>query len=93
MAVVTAVFLKIVIRFLKIGLLTAATVAQMIYTAHALPLSVNLLVIILFATASVAFLLRPAFLEPCILRRVPHYIPININREVITHWFSSARSP
>ena len=93
LAVITAVFLKTGIRLLKIGLLTAATVVLMIYTAHAPPLSVNLLVIILLAIASVAFLLSPAFLESWILRRAPHYIPLNINREVVTHWFSSARSP
>ena len=69
MAVTTAVFLKIGPRLLRIGLLTVVTSILVIITVGSLPVSLNVLAVILMIVASVAFLLGPAILESTFERR------------------------
>ena len=69
MAVTTAVFLKIGPRLLRIGLLTVVTSILVIITVASLPVSLNVLAVILMIVASVAFLLGPAILESTFERR------------------------
>ena len=63
MAVTTAVFLKVGPRLLRIGLLTVSTSILVIITAASLPVSLNVLAVVLMIVASLAFLLSPAMLE------------------------------
>jgi hypothetical protein len=69
MAVTTAVFLKVGPRLLRIGLLTVSTSILVIITAASLPVSLNVLAMILMIVASLAFLLSPAMLESKMERR------------------------
>jgi hypothetical protein len=63
MAVTTAVFLKVGPRLLRIGLLTVSSSILVIITAASLPVSLNVLAVVLMIVASLAFLLSPAMLE------------------------------
>ena len=63
MAVTTAVFLKVGPRLLRIGLLTVSTSILVVITAASLPVSLNVLAVVLMIVASLAFLLSPAMLE------------------------------
>ena len=63
MAVTTAVFLKVGPRLLRIGLLTVSTSILVIITAASLPVSLNVLAVVLMIVASLVFLLSPAILE------------------------------
>ena len=69
MAVTTAVFLKVGPRLLRIGLLTVSTSILVIITAASLPVSLNVLAVVLMIVASLAFLLSPAMLESKMERR------------------------
>ena len=69
MAVTTAVFLKVGPRLLRIGLLTVSTSILVIITAASLPVSLNVLAVVLMIVASLAFMLSPAMLESKIERR------------------------
>ena len=69
MAVTTGVFLKLGPRLLRIGLLTVATSILVIITAASLPVSLNVLAVVLMIVASLAFLLCPAMLESTLERR------------------------
>lgn len=91
LAVTTGVFLKVGHRLVKIGLLTVSTVLLVVYTTLASPMSLNVLAAILIAVASVAFLLSPALLEARLRRKEGWYVPLNTYREVVTHWFVTAK--
>ena len=69
MAVTTAVFLKVGPRLLRIGLLTVSTSILVVITAASLPVSLNVLAVVLMIVASLAFLLSPAMLESKVERR------------------------
>ena len=69
MAVTTAVFLKVGPRLLRIGLLTVSTSILVIITAASLPVSLNVLAVVLMIVASLAFMLSPAMLGSKIERR------------------------
>ena len=69
MAVTTAVFLKVGPRLLRIGLLTVSTSILVVITAASLPVSLNVLAVVLIIVASLAFLLSPAMLESKVERR------------------------
>ena len=69
MAVTTAVFLKLGPRLLRIGLLTVVTSILVVITAASLPVSLNVLAVVLMIIASLAFLLCPAMLESTLERR------------------------
>ena len=69
MAVTTAVFLKVGPRLLRIGLLTVSTSILVVITAASLPMSLNVLAVVLMIVASLAFLLSPAMLESKVERR------------------------
>ena len=69
MAVTTAVFLKVGPRLLRIGLLTVSTSILVIITAASLPVSLNVLAVVLMIVASLVFMLSPAMLESKIERR------------------------
>ena len=69
MAVTTAVFLKVGPRLLRIGLLTVSTSILVVITAASLPVSLNVLAVVLMIVASLAFLLSPAMLESKMERR------------------------
>ena len=69
MAVTSAVFLKVGPRLIRIGLLTVTTSILVIVTAASLPVSLNVLAVVLMIVASLAFLLSPAMLESKIGRR------------------------
>ena len=70
MAITTAIFLKLGPRLLRIGLLTVSTTILVVITAASLPVSLNVLAVVLMIVASVAFLLCPAMLESTLARRV-----------------------
>lgn len=84
LAVTTAVFLRVGPRLLQIGLLTAATAILVIPTAVSLPVSFNVLAILLMMVASVAFLLSPAMLESPLGRRSSRYPERDSGGEVVT---------
>ena len=89
LAVTTAVFLKVGPRPFRIGLLTLATVILVAITAASLPVSLDMLAVLLMIVASVAFLLSPAMLDP--QRQGGHYhLPRRRSGELVTHWFTSA---
>lgn len=69
MAVTTAVFLKVGPRLFRIGLLTVSTSILVVITAASLPVSLNVLAVVLMIVASLAFLLSPAMLESKVERR------------------------
>ena len=69
MAVTTAVFLKLGPRLLRIVLLTVTTSILVVITAASLPVSLNVLAVVLMVIASLAFLLCPAMLESTLDRR------------------------
>jgi hypothetical protein len=71
LAVVTAVFLKIGPRVVKIGLLALTTAILIIITATSLPVDFSFLALLLMIIASVAFLLSPAMLESQLNNRQP----------------------
>jgi len=54
---------------LRIGLLTVSTSILVIITAASLPVSLNVLAVVLMIVASLAFLLSPAMLESKMERR------------------------
>ena len=68
MAITTAVFLKLGPRLLRIGLLTVSTAILVVITAASLPVSLNVLAVMLMIVASLAFLLCPAMLESTLER-------------------------
>jgi hypothetical protein len=63
MALTTAVFLRLSPRLLRIGLLTVSTSILVVITAASLPVSLDVLAVVLMIVASLAFLLCPAMLE------------------------------
>ncbi|PKB79023.1 MAG: hypothetical protein BZY88_15450 [SAR202 cluster bacterium Io17-Chloro-G9] len=63
LAVTTAVFLKVGPRLVRIGLLTLSTVILVAITAASLPVSLDMVAVLLMIIASVAFLLSPAMLD------------------------------
>jgi hypothetical protein len=69
--VVTAVFLKIGPRVLKIGLLALTTAILIVISATSLPVDFSFLALLLMIIASVAFLLSPAMLESQLNNRQP----------------------
>ena len=69
LAITTAVFLRVGPRLLRIGLLTVSTMILVVITAASLPVSLNLLAVILMIVASLAFLLCPAVLGSTLERR------------------------
>jgi hypothetical protein len=101
LAITTAVFLKVGPRLVKIGLLTLSTAILVIATAASLPVSFNLLAILLMILASVAFLLSPAILDSQLSYRHSRYPTSNSplflptpardkkegSEKVVTHWF------
>ena len=89
LAVTTAAFMKLGQRLLQIALLTISTAVLVVYTAVALPLSSDVLAMVLITLAAVAFLLSPAVVESRWVRRLPQYNDIIRGEEVVTHWFSS----
>lgn len=89
LAVTTAVFLKIGPRLVRIGLLTLATVILVAITAASLPVSLDMLAVLLMIVASVTFLLSPAMLDPQRQGR-HHPLPQAETGELVTHWFTSA---
>ncbi|PKB78554.1 MAG: hypothetical protein BZY88_17855 [SAR202 cluster bacterium Io17-Chloro-G9] len=88
LAVTTAVFLKVGPRLFRIGLLTLATVILVAITAASLPVSLDMLAVLLMIVASVAFLLSPAMLDP---QRQGRNYQLRRHRsgEVVTHWFTN----
>ena len=54
---------------LRIGLLTVSTTILVVITAASLPVSLNVLAVLLMIVASLAFLLCPAMLESTLERR------------------------
>lgn len=73
LAVVTAVFLKIGPRVIKIGLLALTTAILIVITAASLPVDFSFLAFLLMIIASVAFLLSPAMLESQLNHHQPHF--------------------
>jgi hypothetical protein len=71
LAVVTAVFLKIGPRVLKIGLLALTTAILIVISATSLPVDFSFLAFLLMIMASVVFLLSPAMLESQLNHRQP----------------------
>ena len=71
LAMVTAAFLKIGPRVIKIGLLTLTTAILIVITAASLPVDFSYLAFLLMIIASVAFLLSPAMLESQLNNRQP----------------------
>jgi hypothetical protein len=71
LAMVTAAFLKIGPRVIKIGLLTLTTAILIVITAASLPVDFSYLAFLLIIIASVAFLLSPAMLESQLNNRQP----------------------
>jgi hypothetical protein len=91
LAITTAVFMKVGHRFLKIGLLTAATGVLIIVTMAAIPFSFGLLTITLIAIASVAFIISPVLLQSRLNDPEPSYIPMDSVEEGTTHWSPNER--
>ncbi len=96
LAVVTAVFLKVGRRVVKIALLMASTAVLVIFTVAAIPFSFGILFGILITLASVAFLLSPAILQSRLDRKESSDPsveggPVVEGEEVVTHWFTNAR--
>ena len=86
LAIITAVFVKIGPRLVKIGLLTLATAVLVTITAGSLPVSLSVLAVFMMIVVSVVFLLSPAMLES----QRNHNHPLGSNEEpgvVVTHWF------
>ena len=69
MAATTAVFFNVVPTLLRTGLLTVSTSILVVITAASLPVSLNVLAVVLMIVASLAFLLSPAMLESKVERR------------------------
>ena len=89
LAVTTAVFLKLGSRLVKIGLLTVSTAILVIATAASLPISFNLLAVLLMILASVAFLLSPAMLESKLSHRDSQYPRDDSGGDAVTDWFTN----
>ena len=90
LAVTTAVFLKIGPRLARIGLLTLVTAILVAVSAASLPISLNVLAVLLMIVASVVFLLSPAMLEAQLSHRQGNLRVQETGGEVVTHWFANS---
>jgi hypothetical protein len=88
LAVTTAVFLKIGPRLVRIGLLTLATVILVAITAASLPVSLDMLAVLLMIVASVTFLLSPAMLDSHRSKHhpEPNQLPPGPGDDVMNNW-------
>lgn len=91
LAVTTALFLKIGPRLLRIGLLTLVTAILVAVSAASLPISLNVLAVLLMTVASVVFLLSPAMLESQLSHRQGYLRAQGGGGEVVTHWFANSK--
>ncbi len=89
LAVTTAAFLKVGPRLLRIALLTGTTAILVVVTATSLPVSLNVVAIMLMIVASLVFLLSPAVLDSQLNHRNSGRGKGKLGGEVVTHWFSN----
>ncbi len=88
LALVTAAFLRVGPRLVRIGLLTLTTVIMVAITAASLPVDLGMLAVLLMIAASVAFLLSPAVLDPQRQGR-KNLLEQSEPGGVVTHWFTN----
>jgi hypothetical protein len=91
LAVTTALFLKTGPRLVRIGLLTLVTAILVAISAASLPISLNVLAVLLMIVASVVFLLSPAVLESQLSHRQGYLRAQGSSGEVVTHWFANSK--